>query len=382
MDLLRRLICLAPAYGFLLSVPLNAQAACGGEERWAVKMAADPGAAEIDLQNPIVTTIHDLVRLTRPTVPSDDVTRTAQERIVRIVDGRLVRYKKETGKTGDSDFHLVISDETLLYSLGGAGSVASPHSVIAEIPDPLCVAGRDSTVTTPSRFATQLDTVLARFTQQFPNTSSGWKDAQGIPVRLTGVVFFDRPHNQVGRALNGLELHPLLSIEFNPAPLPGPAIVTATVALDNPGFENGPTGWTTSTDVISTSPNQPAHTGSGKAWLGGYGTPHTDRIWQEVALPAAATAISLTFFLHIDTEEPSTNPNDKLRIRVRAPNGQFLGALKTFSNLNAAPGYILHSLDLTQFKGRTVRLEFEVQEDNGSITSFVIDDLALVVEVP
>lgn len=378
---MRRLL-LSTACAVLLSVPLSSQERCGGEERWAVKMAADPGAAQIDIQNPIVTTIHDLVRLTRPTIPSDDVTRTAQERIVRIVDGRLVRYKKETGKTGDSDFHLVISDETLLYSLGGAGSVASPHSVIAEIPDPLCVSGRDSTVTTPSRFASELDTVLARFTQQFPNTSSGWKDAKGIPVRLTGVVFFDRPHNQVGRAINGLELHPLLSIEFNPAPIPGPAIATATVALDNPGFENGATGWTTSTDVISTSSNEPAHTGSGKAWLGGYGTPHTDRIWQEVALPAAANAISLTFFLHIDTEEPNANPYDKLTARIKKSNGQFLKTLKTWSNLNAAPEFILYSLDLTQFKGSTIRIEFEVKEDNGSITSFVLDDFALVVEAP
>lgn len=371
-----------PAFGLILAGTLHAQTACGGEERWAVKMAADTGAHSIDTQNPIVTSLHDLVRLTRPSLPSDDFIRTAPERKVRIVDGRLVRFKKETGKTGDSDFHLVISDETLLYSPGGAGTTPSPHSVIAEIPDPACVMGRDSTVTTPSRFAAELSTTLAAFTQRFPNPSHGWNDAQGIPVRLTGVVFFDRAHGQVGRALNGLELHPLLSIEFNPSPLAGPAVTTASVALVNPGFESGSTGWTATADVITTVPAEPAHSGSGVAWLGGYGTAHTDRIWQEVALPADAGGIALTFFLHIDTVEPSDNPFDKLRIRVRAPNGQFLGTLKTFSNLNASPGYTLHSVDLTQFKGRTVRLEFEVHEDNGSITSFVLDDLAVVVEFP
>lgn len=377
-----RTVLLAACCAALLFRPVHAQTQCGGDDRWAVKMAADSGAAQIDLQNPIVTTIHDLVRLSRPTLPSDDFTRTAQERIVRVVDGRLVRFKKETGKTGDSDFHLVITDETILYSPGGAATQPSPHSVIAEIPDPNCVMGRDSTVTAPSRFAAQLDSVLARFNQQFPSFTSGWNDAQGVPVRLTGVVFFDKPHGQVGRALNGVELHPLLAIEFNPSPLPGLAVIAATVALENPGFENGPAGWTATADIVSTAASQPARTGAWKAWLGGYGTAHTDRIWQQVALPATATAISLTFFLHIDTEEPSANPYDKLRVRVRAPNGQFLGTLKTFSNLNAAPGYILYSLELTQFKGRTVRLEFEVQEDNGSITSFVLDDLALVVEVP
>lgn len=88
------------------------------------------------------------------------------------------------------------------------------------------------------------------------------------------------------------------------------------------------------------------------AWLGGYGTTLTDRLSQQVALPASANAISLTFFMHIDTEEQSATAFDKLRVRVRNANGQLLETLKTVSNLNAAPGYILHSLDLTQFKER------------------------------
>jgi hypothetical protein len=351
-------------------------AQCGGEERWAVKMAADLGAGQIDFQNPVATTLHDLVSLPRPTLPSDDETRTAAERTVRVIEGRLVKFKHETGKTGDSDFHLVISDETLLFSLGGAGTQPSPHSVIAEIPDPACVAGRQGSVTTPSRFAAQLDTVRTRFMQRFPNITSGWNDAQGIPVRLTGIGFFDRAHGQVGRALNGLELHPLLAIDFTAGP-PPPVAVCA-----NPGFEDMPAGWNASADVITTNPNQPAHSGQGKAWLGGFGTAHTDRLWQRVALPDSAHAISLTFFLHVDSEEGNQQAFDKLRVRIRDANGQLLQTLKTFSNLQAAPGYTLQSLDLTAFKGRTIRIELEASEDNGSITSFVVDDFAVVLEMP
>jgi hypothetical protein len=79
---MRRLTVLVVACTCLFLNPLWAQ--CGGEERWAVKMGADPGAAQIDLQNPVPTTLHDLVRLSRPTLPSDDETRMAAERTVRM----------------------------------------------------------------------------------------------------------------------------------------------------------------------------------------------------------------------------------------------------------------------------------------------------------
>jgi len=361
--------------------PVRAQTQCGGEERWAVKMAADTGAASIDFQNPVATTLHDLVRLPRPTLPSDDVTRTVEEKIVRTVNGRLIRFKKETGKTGDSDFHLVISDATMLYSPGGPSSQASAHSFIAEIPDPACVAGREGTVTTPSRFAQELGTVLAAFNQRFPDPTHAWNELEGIPVRLTGVVFFDKPHGQVGRALNGLELHPLLAIEFLTAPPVEPGMISTTVALANPGFETGSTGWMSTTEVITANAVEPAHSGSAVAWLGGTGASHTDRLSQDVTLPASANAISLTFFMHIDTEEQGSTAFDKLRVRVRSGNGAFK-TLKTVSNLSAASGYILHAVDLTEFKGKNIRIQLEATEDNGSVTSFLVDDFTVVVEVP
>ena len=32
-------------------------------------------------------------------------------------------------------------------------------------------------------------------------------------LRLTGVIFFDKVHGQIGGALNGVELHPVLKVE-------------------------------------------------------------------------------------------------------------------------------------------------------------------------
>src|SRR5262245_57432897 len=146
--------------------------------------------------------------------------------------------------------------------------------------------------------------------------------------------------------------HPLLDIDFNPPAGPPPV---ATGLLQNPGFENGSTGWTTTAGVNSTDPNQPPHSESANAWLGGYGTPHTDRLSQQVTLLATATAIWLTFFLHVTTEEQTTSQAfDKLRVQVRRANGQ-VTTLGTFSNLQAALGYSQKTFNLPQFKAKRSR---------------------------
>ena len=52
--------------------------------------------------------------------------------------------------------------------------------------------------------------------QRFPNAdqSGKWNDGAGALVEITGIGFFDRPHEQVGRAPNNIEIHPILSIRF------------------------------------------------------------------------------------------------------------------------------------------------------------------------
>jgi len=277
-------VCLAltfGGFGWPTSEQLSAQS-CGGVERWAVKVGSDAAAPTINLASPVATTVHQLVNLTRPSLPSDDTTRTSTETTVRVVDGRLVRFRLEAGKSGDSDFHMVIADDLLLFS---QGRQVFSHGVIAEIVDSGCVAGRNDQVSFPSTFQAQLVAVQTKFMNQFGTTiqtDGSWNEGNGMPVRITAIGFFDREHGQTGRAPNGLELHPVLDIEFNPAgstPFP-----TAGVALQNAGFEGGNTGWTITEGVISNDQNQPARTGTIEAWLGGYGETHTDRLSQSVTI--------------------------------------------------------------------------------------------------
>lgn len=249
---------------------------CGGVERWAVKVGADAAAAAIGLTTPTPATIHQLTTLPRPQLPahSDHTTRAAGEGTAFTVDGRLVRFKLESGRDGDGDYHLVVSDDTLEFTPGGTSSTRSTHSFIAEVVNPNCVVGRHGASATPSHFAAQLAAVRTAFEAQFPSISGGWNEAGGIPVTITGIGFFDRPHGQVGRAPNGIEIHPVLDISFG-----FPVVFPPTSLLQNASFEDGPQHWTASTGAITDDVKEPARSGSWKAWLGGYGTSHTDTLY-------------------------------------------------------------------------------------------------------
>ncbi|NJP44273.1 S53 family peptidase [Actinacidiphila epipremni] len=147
---------------------------------------------------------------------------------------------------------------------------------------------------------------------------------------------------------------------------------TAGQLLTNPGFESGNTGWTASSGVIDSSSGAPAHSGSYKAWLDGYGTTHTDTLSQSVTIPASCTSANLTFYVYISTQETtSSSAYDKLTVAVGSTT------LATYSNLNATSGYVQKSLSLNSFIGKTVTLKFTGAEDVTLATSFLIDDTAV-----
>ncbi|MBY8883215.1 hypothetical protein K7862_37120, partial [Streptomyces sp. PLK6-54] len=144
---------------------------------------------------------------------------------------------------------------------------------------------------------------------------------------------------------------------------------TASQLLVNPGFESGNTGWTTSSGVIDNSTGAPAHSGSYKAWLDGYGTTHTDTLSQSVTIPATCTSANLTFYLYISTQETSTTTAyDKLTLAAGTTT------LATYSNLNHSTGYVQKTVSLSPYIGKTVTLKFTGTEDASLATSFLIDD--------
>jgi Zn-dependent metalloprotease len=156
---------------------------------------------------------------------------------------------------------------------------------------------------------------------------------------------------------------------ITPPPPPGNNL------LRNPGFESGDTLWSATPAVIdqwgSALPAQPAHSGTWSAWLGGYGTTHSDSIGQLVTIPANGSA-RLSYYVHIETLEARGSPAyDTMTVRSGST------VLQTLSNINAAGGYQFKTVDLSAYAGQTISLSFSGLEDSSAATSFVLDDLSV-----
>lgn len=160
-----------------------------GVERWAVKTGTDPAASQVNMM-PKDTTVAALGALPVPAGFSQDASRlvgSAEMQVWR-VSATLVSFKEEA----DSDYHLVLRD-------------SEGNTMIAEIPDPLCV-GQGSPFL--AGIAMARDAFNAKYT---PNVLM---QPANVPVTVTGVGFFDTIHGQTGVAPNGIELHPVLDIQF------------------------------------------------------------------------------------------------------------------------------------------------------------------------
>ncbi|WP_307180128.1 CehA/McbA family metallohydrolase [Duganella sp. HH105] len=157
---------------------------------------------------------------------------------------------------------------------------------------------------------------------------------------------------------------------------PGP-----TELIVNGGFESGAAPWTASAAAITSDTAQAAHGGGGKAKLNGYGSTHTDTLYQSVAIPAAATSAKLSFWLKVvSSETTTTNAYDTLKVQVRSSANAVLATLATYSNLNKGSTYVQKSFDLSAYKGQTVRIYFEGVEGTMVSTAFLVDDVSLIAQ--
>lgn len=174
-----------------------------GVERWAVKTGTDQEANQVDIENPQSGTIVELVSLPAPPDPDQISDRDEPtETTAYTLDAILTAYKLER----DGDYHLVLDD--------GNG-----NTMIVEIPDPDFCA--------ESIWLEQITAARQSFNDKFGDLVHKLREiatlTNGVvmithvsdPVTVTGVGFFDRKHGQTGVAPNGIELHPVLSINFN-----------------------------------------------------------------------------------------------------------------------------------------------------------------------
>jgi len=202
------------------------------------------------------------------------------------------------------------------------------------------------------------------------------------PATVTAAIINGSTLNHVSNAGTGSPNRLLFSLlTGGPTPTPTPTPVPGAELLLNRGFESGSVNWTATAGVITNSTGQTPRTGSFYAWLDGYGTTHTDSLFQQITIPSSATTVTLSFWLKITTAETTTTtPFDQLQVQIRNSSNTVLATLGTFSNLNKSTGYVLRSFDVTAFKGQTVRIYFLGTEDSSLQTSFVIDDTSCTTQ--
>jgi hypothetical protein len=215
-----------------------------GKERWSVKTGTDPDASKVR-QAVVDTTVEELHDIARPRGMTD-VTKLAPafsrkradpvEVTIWQVDAHITLVKLEQ----DGDLHVVLQG-------------ASGRTIVAESPTP-----RPPFVGATSPWRSAMSDVRKALTDKFKNvvpTAPLIPDAQGrlvpqtalpaaaragspavppqplgtmiesatpfmtrvdpVHARVTGVGFFDKVHGQAGvSTVNGIELHPILKIEF------------------------------------------------------------------------------------------------------------------------------------------------------------------------
>jgi subtilase family serine protease len=160
---------------------------------------------------------------------------------------------------------------------------------------------------------------------------------------------------------------------------------TSQQLIQNGGFSNGSlTPWTATSGVLaSTSEGVPSYPTSDKylAWLDGYGGSHTDTLAQSVTIPAGCTAGTLTFWLYINSDDPTGKAYDTFTTQVVNSSGTVLATLGTLSNQNEGSGYVEHSYSLGNYAGQTITIKYTGKETlgDGYDTNFFEDDNALNV---
>lgn len=214
-----------------------------GVERWPVKTGTDPDVGEV-AQQIIPTTVEELITIPRPAnmvpvtseFPEFQEHRvTPTETTIWQIDATITALKQEA----DGDYHLVLqgeSGETMI------GEVPTPRPPFVDASSPwldnikAARAAVDSKLVKPLKpqaFVPMGNKLVPRgatltptkptmaLPESFATPAPGavapaFKTrVKPTPARITGVGFFDKVHGQMGVSqFNGIELHPILKIEW------------------------------------------------------------------------------------------------------------------------------------------------------------------------
>jgi Zn-dependent metalloprotease len=153
------------------------------------------------------------------------------------------------------------------------------------------------------------------------------------------------------------------------------APIPASELILNGDFETGGNHWQGNTERIGHWPAHLPSSGSRSAWL--LGSPQTAQqvLYQFVVLPAKTASATLAFQLKVEDPGQATTPVATLTVEVLDAAGST--TLATYSNLDAGPGYVRHTLPVPVGKAEMIALLFRANAADGAGTSFSLDEISL-----
>ncbi|WPB79786.1 M4 family metallopeptidase [Archangium violaceum] len=157
-------------------------------------------------------------------------------------------------------------------------------------------------------------------------------------------------------------------------------------ALVNGDFEAGTASWLLSGSASVGTDSEgvyQAFLGQRYGRLGGKGILQEGTLSQTVGLPADLLSAQWSYRVQLDTKEDNAGGTDTLQMEAQVlPDGEWqvlevIDANDDISTGDTFYGYQKRTVNLTAFKGKTVRLRFRVRENAGLATTYRIDNVSV-----
>jgi len=115
------------------------------------------------------------------------------------------------------------------------------------------------------------------------------------------------------------------------------------------------------------------------AWLAGYPNAQDD-LSQMVTIPAGASAITLSFYYVIQTQETTAAVADTMDVYTYDAGMMKFTPVASFNDNMPTPSWTRFSISLpVSLAGRTIKIGFQSMTDNAKTTNFFVDSVALDV---
>lgn len=151
----------------------------------------------------------------------------------------------------------------------------------------------------------------------------------------------------------------------------------------NSSFEAGrpPTPWVENSPYQIVYNGAGAHSGNWHAYMAGYSNAN-DKLYQNVNLPTGTTGATLDYYFQLGTYDNTPPAHHFFYVYLRTANGQFIQLLDKFDNTDLIDVWYhvyVNVYNLSSWAGQDLRLSFEVDTDNSSISAFHVDDVNFAV---